>query len=116
MKSALLVAMLCALPAVATAQPSDQLPGELQQPTGALLVSAPELRAYDEAAARRRLPELDRAITAAREPKARAALLLGRARLRAAQGLHERRNLIAAQLRRAESRYEAALPALDKEI
>jgi TolA-binding protein len=118
MRSALLIAMLCALSAVAAAQPdSDRLPGELQQPDGALLVQAPqELRTYDEPTARRRVAELDRAITAARDPLARAALQLERATLRAAQAQHERLAWLTAQIRRDEEREPAARQALDPEI
>jgi len=110
--------MICALPAATAAQPAgDRLLGELQQPDGALLVPAPqELHAYDEPAARRRIDELAPAVSAARDPIARATLQLERATLRAAQGRHERRGWLTAQIQRDEAREPAARRALDQEI
>jgi hypothetical protein len=102
MRSVLLAAMLCAAAAPAAAQ------GEVPQPAGTLVVEPPqELQSYDEAAAKRRLAEIDRALVHLRTPIGRANARLARATLRAAQARRERLAWLVAEIAWDEAKVRA---------
>jgi TolA-binding protein len=115
MRSVLLAAIVCAAPALAAPRPVSAAPAPapapapvLQQPDGYRLPDVPRaFRRYDEAAAKRRLAEIERVLVHMRGPIGRANARLDRATLRAARAHHEMLVVVGKMLERDEAMLRA---------
>lgn len=91
MRALLLGALLLAAPGISHEAAAQPAPDELERPDGTLIRDPPAaIQTYDEAAARRRITEIERALPHLRHPFARANALLDRATLGLARSRHQR--------------------------
>lgn len=91
MRALLLAALLLAAPGISHEAAAQPAPDELERPDGNLIRDPPAaIQTYDEAAARRRITEIERALPHLRHPFARANALLDRATLGLARSRHQR--------------------------
>ena len=112
----LLAAVMLVLDGGSLTQPYD-IEGEHEGPDVGLVETLPhELRKFDVQAARVRFEALDRALDRTREPIARANLVLERATLHAAHGMHESLLSLTALLRQDEIEDPAQKQAVAPEI